>query len=346
MRVKNRRYLTWADRLHVEAWLRVGKSKREIAALLEVSLQTVYNELKRGEYLRLDKNWNYVTAYSPDIADEKVRTGYARKGAQLKIGKSREYAERLEQLVVDEHFSPAAALAQAKKEGHKVSICKGTFYSYIDKGIFLRLTNKNLPVKGTRKRAYKTVKRQARASAGTSIERRPKEVDNRKTFGHWEMDTVVSGRGSKMALLVLTERKTRAEIIRLLDGKTAQHVLDAINALESEVGKGLFEKMFKTITVDNGGEFAACADIEVRADGSRRTQMFYCHAYTACERGSNENQNRLIRRFFPKGWQFSEADRERVAEAEAWINDYPRRLHGWKTARQKFDRELAKLTAG
>lgn len=83
---------------------------------------------------------------------------------------------------------------------------KGCYSSYIEKGIFLRLTNKDLPVKGTRKRGYHTVKKAARPPRGESIEKRPEEIDKRETFGHWEMDTVVSARPCKKVLLVLTER--------------------------------------------------------------------------------------------------------------------------------------------
>ena len=126
----------------------------------------------------------------------------------------------------------------------------------IDKGIFLTITNKELPVKGRRKKKNKKVRRQARANAGTSIEKRPEDIDTREEFGHWEMDTVVGKRGeSKHSLLVLTERKTRNELIYLLYEHTTEQVCKRLDQLEAEWGER-FGQVFKTITVDNGSEFA------------------------------------------------------------------------------------------
>ena len=101
---------------------------------------------------------------------------------------------------------------RGKRGNLKRTICVTTLYSYIDKGIFLRLTNKNLPVKKNKKRKYNKVdKQQTRAAAGTSIEKRPDEVGERKEFGHWEMDSVIGKRGkSKNSLLVLTEKKDQS----------------------------------------------------------------------------------------------------------------------------------------
>ena len=95
-------------------------------------------------------------------------------------------------------------------------ICRQTLYAYIDKGVFLRLTNKALPFKGSRrKKKTKHVQRAKQQPKGESIEKRPPEIDGRQEFGHWEMDLVVSCRGGHKCLLVLTERVTRMEVIPL-----------------------------------------------------------------------------------------------------------------------------------
>ena len=147
-------------------------------------------------------------------------------------------------------------------------------------------------------------------------------------------------KGSKQALLVLTERRTRMGIVILVEDHTAASVVKAINSLERRFGK-LFYKLFKSITVDNGCEFQDFEGIEMshRRKG-KRTIVFFCHPYSAYERGSNENMNRLIRRFFPKGTNFDNVTKEQVAEAERWVNHYPRKLLGWKSAAMLFDQEL------
>lgn len=221
-----------------------------------------------------------------------------------------------------------------------LSSIQATLYNYIYRGdIFLVLDEKYLYEKGRRHYAEKSKKQAARAPRGESIENRPKEIGKWEKFGHWEMDSVMGCKGSKQALLVLTERRTRMGIIILVEDHTAESVVKAINRLERKFGK-LFYTLFKSITVDNGCEFQDFEGIEVahRRKG-KRTIVFFCHPYSAYERGSNENMNRLIRRFFPKGTNFDEVTKEQVAEAERWINNYPRKLLGWKSAADLFDEE-------
>lgn len=186
--------------------------------------------------------------------------------------------------------------------------------------------------------------RRTRAQKGDSIEKRPEVVNTRETFGHWEMDTVVGLRGkSKKSLLVLTERKTRKEIIMELKRHTAAEVVKSLNKLERKWGK-MFYKVFKTITVDNGSEFADFEGMEKAAHrkGSR-VKLYYCHPYSSCERGSNENQNRMIRRHVPKGTDFDTVSGDTVKQIEIWINNYPRRLFNYGTAEERFNEEMAKL---
>ncbi len=168
----------------------------------------------------------------------------------------------------------------------------------------------DLPRKGEQKPKQKQVKTASRPPAGESIERRPIEIFSRTSFGHWEMDSVVGKQKSKPILLVLTERLTRYEIIIPLPDKTAASVINALNELEKEYGY-LFHLVFKTITVDNGSEFSDCKGMERSINGNiKRTKIYYCHPYSSWERGSNENQNKLIRRYFPKGTDFSEVSGE------------------------------------
>ena len=154
----------------------------------------------------------------------------------------------------------------------------------------------------------------ARAPKGESIENRPQEINDRETFGHWEMDCVEGKKKTKEALLVLSERLTRQEIIIKMPDKTAASVVKALNRLERKYGRR-FPQVFKSITVDNGSEFADCAGIEKSIFGRgkrQRTTVYYCHPYSAYERGTNENINKMIRRFLPKGTDFRQVSVEYV----------------------------------
>ena len=202
----------------------------------------------------------------------------------------------------------------------------------------MRLTNKDLPFKGSRRKTKtKHIHRMKSASKGDSIEKRPEEVNTRQEPGHWEMDLVVSCRGGHKCLLVLTERVTRQEIMRLIPDKTAGSVVRALNTIERKYGK-LFPAVFKSITVDNGSEFADCAGLEqsVLKKRAKRTKMYYCHPYCSSERGSNEKQNQMIRRKFPKGTNFDKVSPKEVKMVEDWLNRYPRKILGWYSSADMF----------
>ena len=134
------------------------------------------------------------------------------------------------------------------------------------------------------------------------------------------MDTVYSGKQtSKKALLVLTERKTRQEIIERMPDRTEESTIKALDRIERRFG-ALFRKVFKTITVDNGGEFSNVERLEQSAiRKGKRTHFYYCHPYSSFERGSNENQNRMIRRRYPKGTDFGKVSTAAIKELEQWI---------------------------
>ena len=342
MNHKGATHFTWEQRLTLERMLKKGFKKPEIAAALGKCRQSIYNEINRGLCEQLTTDLEKVVRYSPEQAERKYREYLKEKGPELKIGHDHALVEKLEELIVEQHFSPGAALAYIKngEEEYATDICETTLYNYIYRGdVFLILDEKHLYEKGRRHYAEKSKKKAARAPRGESIENRPKEIGKREKFGHWEMDSVMGRKGSKKALLVLTERRSRMGIIILVEDHTSASVVKAINRLERKFGK-LFYTLFKSITVDNGCEFQDFEGIEIahRRKG-KRTIVFFCHPYSAYERGSNENMNRLIRRFFPKGTNFDEVTKEQVAEAERWVNNYPRKLLGWKSAAALFDEE-------
>src|SRR5690625_6061298 len=140
------------------------------------------------------------------------------------------------------------------------------------------------PTKGTKSRKNKKAIR-------ISIEERPKSVETREEFGHWEIDTVLGHKSNDDALLTLIERKTRHKIIRRIPSKTAlavSAVLDDIFASYPDV-----QKVFKSITADNGSEFS-----ELSEQGEKhKIEVYFSHPCASWERGSNERNNGLIRRF-------------------------------------------------
>ena len=344
------KHLTKTDRLRIEKWKKKGLKPKEIADKLRVHISTIYRELHRGEYERLDgSTWEMETSYSPDIAQEKYEEHLREKGPDLKIGHNQALADFLEQTIIEKDYSPAAALAEAKEQGFDVNITEQTLYSYIEKGVFCNLTAKQLPRHGKKKQRYKKVnkkKEASRAPAGESIEKRPEEIESREVFGHWEGDTVYSGKKKgKTALLTMTERKTRKEIIVKIPNRMAETVVKAIDALERKWGAVNFREIFKSITFDNGSEFAAAEELEASCINKKipRTKVYFAHPYSSWERGTNEVQNGMIRRKHPKGTDFDDVSKKELQNTEDWMNNYPRKILGFKSSNAAFREELAAL---
>ena len=345
------KHLTKTDRLRIERYLKMGLSKKDIAGKLRVDISTIYRELKRGQYERLNgQTWEMETSYSPDIAEARYQENLRNKGPELKIGNDHDLAEYIENTIIDRECSPAAALGYAEIDGKQFSVTLSapTIYSYIHKGIFLRLTMADCPRHGTQKNAYQHVEKKepARAPAGESIDNRPEEVKERKVFGHWEMDTVYSAKNKGRAvLLTITERKTRKEIIVLLPNRKTETITRAVNALERKYGAVNFRAIFKSITVDNGSEFAAAEDLEKSCINKTlpRTKVYYAHPYSSWERGTNENNNGMIRRKLPKGTTFENVSAADVAAVEEWMNGYPRKVLGYQSSEMAYQAELRAL---
>lgn len=341
------KHLSQNDRIKMETMLNSGHKVTEIAEYLHVHRSTIYREKKRGEYAHRNSDYTEEIRYSSDLGQKTHDWNAQGKGRSLKIGNDLPLAEYIEEKIVNDKYSPEAALAAVAESGieFETTISVRTLYRYIDNGIFLKLTNKDLPVKGKKKKHNKKVKVQKRAAAGESIENRPDEVKDREIFGHWEMDTVKGKQGvTKSCMLVLTERKTRDEIIVKLPDQKAASVVEAIDKLERKWGD-MFTKVFRSITVDNGVEFSDYEGLErsILHEGEKRTFLFYCHPYSSWERGTNENNNRLIRRHIPKGEDFDEKQDRDIEYIENWINNYPRGILGFKTSAQLFEEEIRKL---
>lgn len=331
------KHLTERERYKIEAYLKDKKKPWQIADLLGKSERTIQREIKRGTVVFLDSELREYKSYCADTAQHKYYENAANKGRAYKIGNDHELVEYIERMIVKEKHSPDAVIGRIKFEGNrfKTTICTKTLYNYIGAGLFLHLSNKDLPVKKEgKKRIYRKTKVALKNLKGTSIEQRPKEIETREEYGHWEMDCVVGGqKKGKAVLLVLSERKSREEIIFKMAGKTQECVKKAVDSLEKRLGYRCFTDTFKTITVDNGSEFLDYKGIEtsIKRKGKMRTKVFYAHPFSSWERGTNENTNKLIRRFIPKGSSIEELPLSMIKYIENWLNNYPRRILGYRT---------------
>ncbi|OYQ67487.1 IS30 family transposase, partial [Aerococcus sp. 1KP-2016] len=146
---------------------------------------------------------------------------------------------------------------------------------------------------------------------------------------------------SDAVLLTLAERQTRFEVILKLNGKDTESVDQAVQQLRERAG-ATFDQLFKTVTSDNGSEFSGLHDaLKDVAD------VYFSHPYASWERGTSENQHKLIRRFIPKGSPISDVSENQILRIQRWMNDYPRKILGYATPHDTFVRAFkqARLVA-
>jgi Transposase and inactivated derivatives, IS30 family len=338
------KHLTHADRLSIERMLRTGVSVLAIAKEIGVNNTTIYREMKRARYLHRNSDLTEEERYSSDLAQMNYKKAKKRKKKTEEIREDTEFIEFVEKMVLKEKYSFEAMLAIIDKNNlkFKTRVCLTSLYNYAKRGIFPNIELRDMPYKKSYNKKKKRV--QKRANKGTSIEKRPEIIEERTEFGDWEMDTVVSGKKGKGCLLVFTERKTRYELIEYMKENTTNEVVRVLNKFERSYGIKQFRKLFKSITVDNGMEFMDLQGMEeAKRSESLRTKLYYCHAYSSWERGSNENQNKLIRRHIPKGSDISTYSREDIKRVAEWINNYPRKIFRYKNSWELFQNELKLL---
>lgn len=332
------KHLTENDRIRMEALFEAGISAAQIAHIIGCSKRTVYREKARGLCEQLEaRTLKTYTVYSAQKSQNRADSMRdLRKGRPCKL--CPELASYLEDYIGRRHYSPAAAAQEIVLQGLPLpGISTSTVYRYIYRG-YLRLCGLDLPVGRYNVKQKHEEQRPAKAHRNDrSIDERPPEVETREDVGFWEMDTVIgTSAGPSRCLLVLTERKTRFEIVRVLESKTAREVLRVLRKLRQEFGED-FRKLFKAIFCDNGCEFAAAKEMEQFAP------IYYCHPYSSWERGSNENQNKLIRRFCKKGKSMARVTVDHAEYITLWMNNYPRRLLGWRRPADLMAAECAAL---
>ena len=181
--------------------------------------------------------------------------------------------------------------------------------------------------------------RKNKKKLGRSIEQRPQEVNKRDVFGHWECDLVLGHKTKDdEVLLTLSERMSREFLIIKIPDKTAASVMNAFKSLRKQYSEHRND-IFKTITTDNGSEFADLSQLE----DISKSLIYYAHPYTSCDKGTVERHNGLIRRFIPKGDYIHNYSLQQIIDIETWCNSLPRKILSYHTPDEIFERELDRI---
>ena len=154
-------------------------------------------------------------------------------------------------------------------------------------------------------------------------------------FGHWELDSVVSGGGNKGCFSTFLERKSRLYVAYVGNDRTSKTMENAINKLFESLPKGAL----KSATTDRGKEFACHTNIKQQL----HIPVYFADAYAPWQRGSNENSNGLLREFYPKKTDLGQVTQAELKHKLELINHRPRKCLGWKSATQAFLQEVSHL---
>lgn len=313
-------HLSIVERGQLETLAELGWTTREIGRKLKRHHSTIARELQRAQ-----SNDHYVA--------EAAQEAYVQRRAScIPAGKfTPELAEELQEKL-ELTWSPEQIAGKRRSEG-EASVCFKTIYRWLYDGKLKVSESDVLRHKGKRR---KPMEKRGRFLVGTPISQRPKEVRKRTTFGHWELDTVVSSRGqSKACAATFIERKTRLYFAVNMPDRTAHSMEIAFGVAASQYPQGAF----KTATTDRGKEFACYTALENLHD----IKVYFADPYSSWQRGSNENANGLLREFFPKGHDFATVSDEELAAAVRLINHRPRKCLHWKSAYEAFMDELSHL---
>lgn len=299
-----------------------------------------------------DVKWNYDTGickkvYSAAMAQGKYE--YNKKKAGRKCKLSRALKQFIEDKILIEKWSPEEVAGYIKVNDIKFGIQPSfqLIYYWIEKKKLnigaLDLVHK-AKIEKKDKKEEKTEKLAKHKEK--SIHNRPKEIDENKEFGHWELDCVEGTKESKKTYMTLLERVTKKYIVIEMKEHTNECVKKAIDRLEEKYGKN-FKKIFKSMTTDNGHEFLNYDKIEISKfnKNERRREIYYTDPYSSWQKGMNENCNGILRRFITKGTDLSKISREKLEKILNKINGKPRKILGFISSYKRFKEEIEKIVA-
>jgi len=309
-----------AQRYEIYLGLERKWSKSRIAREIGVSPSTVCREVKRNS----KANGEYVWILAQCKSDSR------KHGLQGNHRKPPELWWRVDQMILDNDWSPAQIAGVLRKEG--VHISKQTIYNHVHADATGRLAA-HMPheLKYTRREKRLRPTKATNIANRTSIHERPKEADG-KRFGDWEMDTIVDSYGH--AILTLTERSTNFILMeKLHSGRKAMPTAMAVVRLLFP-----YRKLVRTITTDNGCEFAAHLEITKRLTpkGMDNIVVYFADSYCSWQKGAIENANKLIRKYIPKKANFDQFTDKYIMEVQKKLNQRPREKLNFSTPKTEF----------
>lgn len=317
-------HISSEERFYIEARLAKNESVNRMARDLKRSSSSISREIRKNT----DPDFGFYSARQAQVLSEQRSKSATRKPQRLP-----QLSDEAQQFITEslsERSSPEQICGRIELE-FKAKISHQTLYRYIWKD---RAKGGTLYIK-LRRRGKKAKPSASKAAAKIAdkicISQRCEAANAKAEAGHWELDTVF-GLKQKSYLLTLVDRSTKYTIIRKLDNKCADTVQ---LALQDVIENTLLP--FKTMTSDNGSEFAYHAKITEKFG----IPFYFAHAYSSWERGLNEHTNGLIRDYLPKKTDFRVIEESEIQSIENILNNRPRKILRFSTPKEALANELS-----
>lgn len=323
------RHLNEHNRVRIEVLLREGKSQYEIAGLLKVDKSTISREIK--------KRGGIIRGYTAEYAQSDYEANRQKTGAKAKMEDSIIANYVIGNLKAG--WSPetiAGRLRKEIKEGKRLQdeyINHESIYQFIydsDYGKSERLSQYLRQGKRRRTKKHGRKTRHEIIPNRTFIDKRPKNINNRKSIGHWEGDAIIYK--YKAAIQSIVERKIKYTILTKLERKTANNSTAAFI-------DGLKDHYIESLTLDNGVENKDHQKISKELNA----KVYFCHAYHSWEKGTNENTNGLVRRYLPRGTSLENITQSDLDDIAYELNNRPRKSLQYNTPSEMLELEYSKL---
>ncbi len=306
-----------------------GWGVNRIAKKLDRRPSSVSRELKRNSF----KGKYYVAIH----AQYKAVTRKSKVNSHSKIANGK-WLEKYIRLKLHSGWSPEQIAGRLKKESGKSVICHETIYSYIYREDNPKEDLRQFLSRHHKKRRKWSGRRVHRGQINrrVSIHDRPEAISERVEFGHWEDDTV-EGKSHKGGLHTSIERVSRFYLALKVSRIASEETLVA----QKQIFSKLPSESRLSVTHDNGRE----NHLHYQLTDDLGIKTYFADPYSSWQRGSNENANGILRRYFPKGTDFSTISQSEIDDVIWEINSKPRKCLGYNTAQEVFDYQLNRCTS-
>ena len=328
-RKRSRFALTLSEREEISRGLGLGASLRSIAKRLRRAPSTISREVARN-----GGQSKYRASASDSAAWER-----ARRPQRCKLACKKTLRDTVSKQI-QKKWSPEQ-IAGWLKRTHMKDVTKRVSHETIYRSLFVQARGVLKKELLTHLRATRTMRRSRHASLkrdglgqikdAVSIRERPASVEDRAVPGHWEGDLIAGPKNSYIVTLV--ERHSRYVMLAKVNGRDTKTVIDAL----IKQSRKLPDELYKSLTWDRGKELSDHKRFTMTTD----IDVYFCDPQSPWQRGSNENTNRLLRQYFPKGTDLSVHSQAKLNAVARELNERPRKTLDYETPAERFSQCVA-----